>query len=591
MAGGGRDFIVSILLKATDLASPVMGGVSKEAQALGGAVKGAGMSTQAMGATMSVAGGAIVGSLVASAKAATEYGGKLIDMSARTGASVEALQELGYAATLTGGSLETVETGLKFVQKNAYAAAQGNETAAAAFSALGVEVEDANGNMKSAETLFTEAGNALRNVDDSATRTALSMAVFGRSGTDLIPMFTDAGNTLDGFREQARSLGLVMSEETAAKMDDAGDKIDASMARIKMSGTMMGATVAPVLAGLVEKAAGIVGKITEWANANPALAETLGNVALQGGAVMTVFGPMLMALPSLSAGCKTLADALTLTNVAAKATTVAGWAKSVYGAVAAGYAWAVANTAVAVSFSPVLVAIAAVVVALGAAILIWKEYNMAAETSRLRKQTKETEQRSDEMAAERGWTRKKDGTVVKPAARASGGPVRAGTRYLVGEDGPELMVPASDGTIIPNEDLNKPLSYRQRRFDGNASTAGNRPSGTYTASMWADQGSALALQREWAAEAPSARRGMPDVSGAVSRLAPLVARVGEQAMAQEAAASERKATSSRSGGGDNYTVNVYGPALGDSGLKRLIGDVVREVLEAEKYRGMAIGTA
>lgn len=35
-------------------------------------------------------------------------------------------------------------------------------------------------------------------------------------------------------------------------------------------------------------------------------------------------------------------------------------------------------------------------------------------------------------------------------ARASGGPVAAGTSYLVGENGPEMFTPRSSGTIIPN---------------------------------------------------------------------------------------------------------------------------------------------
>jgi len=35
-------------------------------------------------------------------------------------------------------------------------------------------------------------------------------------------------------------------------------------------------------------------------------------------------------------------------------------------------------------------------------------------------------------------------------ARANGGPVQMGTRYLVGERGPELFVPGRSGTVIPN---------------------------------------------------------------------------------------------------------------------------------------------
>jgi hypothetical protein len=46
------------------------------------------------------------------------------------------------------------------------------------------------------------------------------------------------------------------------------------------------------------------------------------------------------------------------------------------------------------------------------------------------------------------------GSVAPPVApRAMGGPVRAGRPYLVGERGPELMVPSSNGAIIPNNQM------------------------------------------------------------------------------------------------------------------------------------------
>jgi phage-related minor tail protein len=34
--------------------------------------------------------------------------------------------------------------------------------------------------------------------------------------------------------------------------------------------------------------------------------------------------------------------------------------------------------------------------------------------------------------------------------RATGGPVTAGTPYIVGERGPEIVVPGRSGTVIPN---------------------------------------------------------------------------------------------------------------------------------------------
>ena len=45
-------------------------------------------------------------------------------------------------------------------------------------------------------------------------------------------------------------------------------------------------------------------------------------------------------------------------------------------------------------------------------------------------------------------------TINAPVeARAMGGPVKAGSPYLIGERGPELFVPDISGTVISNADL------------------------------------------------------------------------------------------------------------------------------------------
>lgn len=46
-----------------------------------------------------------------------------------------------------------------------------------------------------------------------------------------------------------------------------------------------------------------------------------------------------------------------------------------------------------------------------------------------------------------------------PPGRAKGGPVRAGEPYLVGEEGPELVVPEQSGRVIPNNHVNWTGTY------------------------------------------------------------------------------------------------------------------------------------
>jgi hypothetical protein len=47
------------------------------------------------------------------------------------------------------------------------------------------------------------------------------------------------------------------------------------------------------------------------------------------------------------------------------------------------------------------------------------------------------------------------GKIKDLQKRAKGGPVKAGKPYLVGEEGPEIVVPKEDGEVIPNDKLRK----------------------------------------------------------------------------------------------------------------------------------------
>ena len=61
-------------------------------------------------------------------------------------------------------------------------------------------------------------------------------------------------------------------------------------------------------------------------------------------------------------------------------------------------------------------------------------------------------------------------SAAKGKARASGGPVKAGDTYVVGEEGPELFVPKSAGTIIPNDQAaGKPDAQQPQQRQGTVS--------------------------------------------------------------------------------------------------------------------------
>ncbi|WP_395734350.1 hypothetical protein [Prosthecobacter sp.] len=55
----------------------------------------------------------------------------------------------------------------------------------------------------------------------------------------------------------------------------------------------------------------------------------------------------------------------------------------------------------------------------------------------------------------------------KPLARAKGGPVKAGRPYLVGEEGPEIIVPKQSGHVVPNHAISIAALMEMKRAGKN----------------------------------------------------------------------------------------------------------------------------
>ena len=63
-----------------------------------------------------------------------------------------------------------------------------------------------------------------------------------------------------------------------------------------------------------------------------------------------------------------------------------------------------------------------------------------------------------------------------------GGPVSAGTPYIVGEQGPELFVPNQSGTIVPNGDTGRTVNVYVERVESD-DLAGDIAEGLIRASI------------------------------------------------------------------------------------------------------------
>lgn len=168
---------------------------------------------------------AIGSALFAIAKSTANYGEELLKSSQQVGVSVEALAALRHAATLSEVSNEELGIGLRRLSTNAFDMARGVDQAEQAFDLLHVTVKTAEGTLRPTEELLLELADRFRAMEDGTAKTALAMQIFGRSGNELIPFLNQGKAGIQALMQEAKALGLVMSEQDARAADAFNDEL------------------------------------------------------------------------------------------------------------------------------------------------------------------------------------------------------------------------------------------------------------------------------------------------------------------------------------------------------------------------------
>lgn len=182
----------------------------------------------------------------------------LNDVAQRTGVGVEALQGYSLAAKLAGTDVETFARSLQKLTVN-IGQASDNEKQQKAFTDLGLVFDDLR--KKSPTEQFEAVADAISKITDPAERAAAAVSVFGKTGIELGPLFSEGPGALTKMREQAEKLGQVVSQEAVeniGRMNDAFDRVSETITRLvgQILGELAGpiATIAEDLLRVVQQA-------------------------------------------------------------------------------------------------------------------------------------------------------------------------------------------------------------------------------------------------------------------------------------------------------------------------------------------------
>jgi hypothetical protein len=181
------------------------------------------------------------------------------NLSARLGMTYGEFAGIAYAADLADVSMESVGNAAQKAEIAFAKASNGSKVATAAFGSLGLSVNDLAG-MSPAQR-FQAIAAALQNVPDSAERARLAVSLFGKAGSQLLPMFEGGAAGIAEAAAEAERFGLTLNAQQATAVDNMGDSFQKAGQAVAGVTQQVVAYLAPALENITTTFTDLIGGI------------------------------------------------------------------------------------------------------------------------------------------------------------------------------------------------------------------------------------------------------------------------------------------------------------------------------------------
>ncbi len=210
------------------------------------------------------------------------------DLAARLGVTYGELAGLSYAGALVGVSTEQIGGAMTKMQVAFTKAAGGSKQAQAAFAKLGLSAQQLNG--MSTQEQFEAIAQSISQLPSEAERAAAAVAIFGRAGVGLLPMFQEGAAGIQRAREEAERFGLTLTGAQAGNVDEMGDAFD--RAKMAVTGVIQQivAYLAPAVSAVTTAFTDMIGSV---GGAN--IGQTIGEGLLMGAQFLAGIADYMIA--------------------------------------------------------------------------------------------------------------------------------------------------------------------------------------------------------------------------------------------------------------------------------------------------------
>jgi hypothetical protein len=254
-------------------------------------------SMSAAGAAVGVALTGAAVALGASIKSALDRADEMSKAAQKFGVPIDQLSKLKYAADLSDVSMESLGVGLKKLSVGMVDLAEGGgKGAAGALKSLGVSATDAQGRLRPTADVLVDIAGKFAGMADGAQKTALAVAIFGKSGADLIPLLNSGKDGLAALNAEAERLGLVLDQKTGTAAEAFNDNLTRLHAAQEGVSTQLATRLAPALVGITNAMVGATTNTALMDSVGKGLATTLKVLVSTGVIVGAVFKTVFEAV-------------------------------------------------------------------------------------------------------------------------------------------------------------------------------------------------------------------------------------------------------------------------------------------------------
>jgi len=229
-----------------------------------------------------------VNTLTGMASAAAENVDVQSKLSRRLGMTYGELSGLKLAGDLAGVGIESIGAAMTKADVAMQKAAGGSKTAIAAFATLGLSVDQLQG-MSGADR-FAAIADSISALATPAERATAAVALFGRSGAELLPLFEGGAGSIAAARTEAERLGLALTNAQAQNVEAMNDSFTRVYAAIQGIVQQVTAYLAPAITAIASQFTEFVGSI---GGAN--IGQAIGEALMAGARMLAEIGDSLIA--------------------------------------------------------------------------------------------------------------------------------------------------------------------------------------------------------------------------------------------------------------------------------------------------------